>query len=59
MAQEFLQGMKSRNSGHIVAISSMSALVGLGFGTAYTASKCGVMGECVFETLYFFLIRPY
>lgn len=45
MAREFLPEMKKRNSGHIVAIASMSSLAGLANAGAYTASKFGVRGK--------------
>lgn len=45
MAREFLPEMKKRNSGHIVAIASLSSLKGLPNAGAYVASKFGVRGE--------------
>ncbi|VVC43043.1 Hypothetical protein CINCED_3A016460 [Cinara cedri] len=44
MIRSFLPSMLKRNSGHIVAISSVSALSGAANLSAYTASKCGVNG---------------
>ncbi|KAL4112302.1 hypothetical protein QTP88_016116 [Uroleucon formosanum] len=44
MIRAFLPGMLKRNSGHIVAISSISSLNGEANLSAYTASKCGVNG---------------
>ncbi|XP_054275838.1 17-beta-hydroxysteroid dehydrogenase 13-like [Macrosteles quadrilineatus] len=44
IAQEYLTEMKSRNSGHIVAISSMAAIASVANGSAYSASKWGVCG---------------
>lgn len=45
MAREFLPEMKKRNSGHIVAIASLSSLHGIPNAGAYVASKFGVRGE--------------
>lgn len=53
MIRTFLPSMMKRNSGHIVAISSTSALCGLPKLSAYTASKWGVNGK-----LYAYPIEP-
>lgn len=45
MAREFLPEMKKRNSGHIVAIASLSSLKGMPNAGAYVASKFGIRGE--------------
>jgi len=44
MTKEFLPSMKERNSGHIVAISSASALMGLSNASAYSCCKSAVKG---------------
>lgn len=44
MIRSFLPSMMKRNSGHIVAISSISSLSGEAKLSAYTASKWGVNG---------------
>lgn len=53
MCRTFLPEMIERNSGHIVAISSMSALTGLANGSLYTSCKWAVTGfmESVREEL--------
>lgn len=45
MTKEFLPSMKERNSGHIVAISSASAIMALGNASAYSSCKSAVRGE--------------
>ncbi|XP_054257378.1 17-beta-hydroxysteroid dehydrogenase 13-like [Macrosteles quadrilineatus] len=44
MAKEFLPSMKDRNSGHIVAICSLSALSAPANAAAYSCCKSGVKG---------------
>ncbi|VVC43049.1 NAD(P)-binding domain,Short-chain dehydrogenase/reductase SDR [Cinara cedri] len=44
MNREILPSMMERNSGHIVAISSMSSLTGVPNITTYTTSKWGING---------------
>uniref|UniRef100_A0A1B6CEX8 Short-chain dehydrogenase/reductase 3 n=1 Tax=Clastoptera arizonana TaxID=38151 RepID=A0A1B6CEX8_9HEMI len=53
MIRTFLPSMKERNSGHIVAISSMSAFGGLSNTSTYTSCKWALTGlmECVREEL--------
>lgn len=45
MNKEVLPSMLDRNSGQIVAISSLGSLVGSHSLSAYVASKWGVTGE--------------
>lgn len=45
MIRSFLPGMMKRNSGHIVAISSISSLSGEAKLSAYSASKWGINGK--------------
>lgn len=45
MIREILPSMMKRNSGHIVAISSLSSLAGTAGLSSYTASKWGVNGK--------------
>lgn len=60
MVKEFLPPMIERNSGHIVAISSLSSYVGGEDRSVYAASKFGVTGKsatyanfmCVYCGLY-------
>ncbi|XP_066995549.2 short-chain dehydrogenase/reductase family 16C member 6 [Anabrus simplex] len=42
--QAFLPGMLERDHGHIVAISSMAALIGLGSAVSYSSSKSAISG---------------
>jgi len=44
MLKEFLPGMKSRNSGHVVAIASATSFGGIEKAAAYVASKFGLRG---------------
>lgn len=44
LAQAVLPGMKARNSGHIVNIGSMTALIPLPHLTGYVAAKAGLKG---------------
>ena len=51
MNKEILPSMLSRDSGHIVSISSIILMVGTHSLSAYTASKWGVTGELFFIKL--------
>lgn len=45
MNREILPSMMERNSGHIVAISSMYSLTGNSFVSLYCAAKWGINGK--------------
>lgn len=54
MARTFLPEMVERNSGHIVAISSMSALTGLANGSLYSSCKWAITGKAItWQIIYF------
>lgn len=44
MTKCFLEGMIERNSGHVVAISSLQGIYAFPYSLAYSASKFGVTG---------------
>jgi len=45
MNREILPSMMERNSGHIVAMSSMSSMCGVAGISSYTMSKWGINGK--------------
>ncbi|XP_012229115.1 short-chain dehydrogenase/reductase family 16C member 6 [Linepithema humile] len=55
MLQAFLPGMLRKNSGHIVAISSIAGLAGLPNIVPYSGSKCAVAG--LMEALNYELVQ--